>query len=525
MNRVLRIALVFCLAAGAASGAAVWEVAAENGEMNRQALLASWRYMQGWLQFADPESGLLPRNLWEDFYWNAKDCAADNYPFMVLTTFFTDRALFEGRMPEMLKTEQRLCNRVGNLPDDYVFATDRFRTDTPKLSDLIFGASEYVKDGLLPMTEWLGPTPWADRMLELLDAVWEHAETETEAGLLPSTSHEVAGELMQSLSRMHWMTGREAYKEQAYRLAVYFFEHHSPIDEKRLSLDDHGCEVIGGLSEAYFLAAHKDPALRDAWRAPMHRILDRVLEIGGDENGMLYMAVNPRTGKTLREERTDNWGYNYNAFAAVGTLDHVARYHEAIRHVLGNLGAYMDYPWEGARPDGLADSLEGGLNLYNRYRVPEAAAWCDHTARALMDLQLDTGIFEGWYGDGNSARTLIMYALWKSRGAYAEPWRADVSVGAAEDEDGFVCFTVSTRWTYTGLLRFDVPRHREYLNMPADYARLNQFPEWFTAAQGATYLVDTGDGPEEMPGEALRNGMPAATAEDKPFRVRVKALE
>ncbi len=520
-----RIALGIVLLAATACSADVWDDALGNAEMNRQAMLTSWRYMQGWLQFADPESGLLPRNLWQDHYWNAKDCAADNYPFMVLTAFFTDRALFEGRMPEMLATEQRLCNRVGNLPDDYVFATDRFRTDEPKMSDLIFGASEYVKDGLLPMTEWLGPTPWADRMLELLDAVWEHAEIETEVGMLPSTSHEVAGEMMQSLSRMHWMTGREEYKQEAYKLAAYFFEHHSPIDEDRLSLDDHGCEVIGGLSEVYFLAAHKDPEKRSQWREPMHRILDRVLEAGGDENGMLYMAFNPRNGKTIKEERTDNWGYNYNAFATVGTLDEVERFHDAIRHVLGNLDKYMDYPWEGARPDGLADSLEGGLNLYNRYPAPAAAAWCDHTARALMALQLDTGIFEGWYGDGNSARTLIMYALWKSRGAYAEPWRADVRVGAAQDKDGFTCITVDTRWAYAGMLRFDVPRHSEYLRMPADYARLNQFPEWFTAAEGAAYLVDTGDGPQEMPGSALRNGIPVVTAENKPFRVRVKKLQ
>ena len=44
--------------------------------------------------------------------WNAQDNAADNYPFMVLTAALTDRALFDGRMLDMLRTETRLTSRV-----------------------------------------------------------------------------------------------------------------------------------------------------------------------------------------------------------------------------------------------------------------------------------------------------------------------------------------------------------------------------------------------------------------------------
>ena len=42
---------------------------------------------------ADPVTGLIPRNINDKpskDIWNAKDCAADNYPFMVLTAALLD---------------------------------------------------------------------------------------------------------------------------------------------------------------------------------------------------------------------------------------------------------------------------------------------------------------------------------------------------------------------------------------------------------------------------------------------------
>ncbi len=495
-----------------------WQQAESNGEQARQSLKFCWRLSQGWLQFADPETGLLPRRLGRDTYWNAKDCAADNYPFLTLTAFFTDRELFEGPMRKILDTEQRLCNRVDRLPDDWDFATQAFRTSEPNLDALIFGASEYVKDGLLPLTEWLGETAWSERMIELVDDVWKHAKVETEVGLLPSASHEVAGELMQALSRLHWMTGNEKYRDQAFLLADYSLVHHLPTKADDLRFDDHGCEVIGGLSEVYFLAAHKAPKKHAQWQSAMHAILDRSLEVGVDENGLFYDRINPVTGKILKDERTDNWGYNYNAFAVVAKLDKVKRYDEAIRHALVNLPKSKDYAWERGGADGLADSLEGGLNLLNRYPVPEAAEWADYTAQRLLAKQRDTGVVEGWYGDGNSARTLIMYALWKSQGAYVEAWRADLRLGAAVDEDGYTRFTISADWSWHGTLRFDIPRHKENLNLPEDYPRLNQFPEWFTVEKGTTYETDEGS----IKGSTLRKGLPVSVTPAKPFRIRIK---
>lgn len=113
--------------------------------------------MEGWKQYTDPKTGLIPRNK-NDRYWNPKDAAADNYPFMVLTTSFTDREQFEGRIKNILATEIKLTSRIGRMPDNFDFQKQNIGETS--LSDIMFGSSEYIKYGLLPLTEWLGHSPW-----------------------------------------------------------------------------------------------------------------------------------------------------------------------------------------------------------------------------------------------------------------------------------------------------------------------------------------------------------------------------
>lgn len=145
----------------AAGGLDVWERARIHGLQSNEALRRCRKYVDGWLANADPKSGLIPRNLKSSRnLWNGRDSAADNYAFMVLTCALTDRGLFDGRMIEMLEAEQRLTNRVGALPDHFNFDKQDFHHDEADMSRLMFDGSEYVKDGLMPITEWLGHTPW-----------------------------------------------------------------------------------------------------------------------------------------------------------------------------------------------------------------------------------------------------------------------------------------------------------------------------------------------------------------------------
>jgi len=106
----------------------------------------------------------------------------------------------------------------------------------------------------------------------------------------------------------------------------------------------------------------------------------------------------------------------------------------------------------------------------------------------MWAIQKSTGIIEGWHGDGNFARTSLMFSLWKTQGLHIEPWREDVHLGAVQDQ-GRLCVSVSADKPWSGKLYFDRPRHRLHMKLPMDYPRINQFPEWFTVDPLQTYTV------------------------------------
>jgi len=465
--------------------------ARQNAALANEAFVRCRRYVDGWLAKADPTTGLIPRNFRESVdFWNGRDCAADNYPFMVLTAAMTDRPMFQGRMLEMLRTEQRLTSRLGRLPDDYAFSKKGWRREKLDLDATIFDGAEYVKDGLLPVTEWLGPSPWSERMLGILDDIWANATIETRFGNIPTLNVEVNGDLLQACSRVYWFTGDGKYLERATRLGDYFLlgTNHPTRDFKQLRLSDHGCEVINGLSELYVAVAHALPAKRKQYKKPMHEMFDCILQKARNGDGMLYVTFDPQTGQH-DPELCDTWGYDYDGFYTMWLMDKQRSYRDAVHHALSNLkGKYIGACWRDKSADGFADSIEGALNLLNREPNPSAAEWINSQTSLMWNIQQPDGVIEGWHGDGNFARTTLMYALWKTQGLTIEPWRGDVRFGAARDGKRlFVSLTANSPWQ--GRLIFDRPRHREFMHLPLDYPRINQFPEWFVVAPNARCRV------------------------------------
>jgi len=250
--------------------------------------------VEGWLALADPESGLIPRNS-KKLHWNAEDAAADNYSFMVLTSSFTNRERFNGRMREMLATEIKVTSRIDSLPDTFDFKSQAFSSQKPNLYRILLNSSEYIKDGLLPLTEWLGKSPWSDRMISILDDMWKHASIDTPYGKIISTNIETNGEMLQALSRIYWMTGNEKYLEWAIRLGNYYLlgNHHPTRDSTLLKLRDHGCEIVSGLCELYVTVHFAKPDIKKQYEKPIHLMLDRILEVARTDHGMFYDEFNP----------------------------------------------------------------------------------------------------------------------------------------------------------------------------------------------------------------------------------------
>ena len=490
-----------------------WKRGEIYGRQANEALRRCRKFVDGWLAHADPTTGLIPRNLSESkYFWNGRDCGADNYSFMVLTCALTDRPMFNGRMLDMLRTETKLTSRVGALPADFDFNKQAYRFDEPDINRLIFDGSEYVKDGLMPITEWLGVTPWSERMLSIVGSLLEYAPFETPAGKIPSDNVEVNGEMMQVLSRLRFMTGEEKCLDMACRIADYYLlgDKHPTRNATKLGLRDHNCELISGLTEVYAAChfARKEKVAQ--YRQPIHDMLDDILKVGVNEHGLMYDMVNPQTGEILRDRIGDNWGYNYNGFYTVYLLDGVERYRQATRKALANLKPhYWKFAWQGWGSDGIADSVEGAINLFNREGdVPGVAEWIDANTTRMLMIQKPDGVIEGWHGDGNYARTAILWVLMKQQGVTIQPWREDVTLGAVLDDEGLrLILTAEQSWS--GKLIFDRPRHREVMHLPLDYPRINQFPEWFTVDPQSEYtLQEAGKTAKSARGEELLSGLP-----------------
>ena len=501
-----------------------------NGKLVNEGLVRCDRFVNDWLAESDEKSLLIPRNLDKDFFWNAKDAAADNYPFMVLTSSFTNKEMFEGRMRDMLTNEIKLSNRLDRLPDDYSFEKEGFRNEEVDTAQIIFGASEYIKDGLLPLTEWLGNSAWSDRMIGIMDDIWKYASIETEYGNIPSTNVEVNGEMLQALSRVYWMTSDQKYLDWAIRLGDYYLlgDQHPTRDFDKLRLRDHGCEIISGLCELYVAVNYADKEKKKEYEALVHEMLDYVLAHGRNTDGMFYNNINPQTGEQIGDGIADTWGYTYNGHYSVFMIDKTQAYKDAIEQVFKNLKNYENYNWEGGSSDGFADAIESGLNLYNRIPSPEAASWIDGEIKNMWSLQDSnrretnrwdgSGIIEGWHGDGNFARTTIMYCLWKTQGTSIHPWNDGIENGAVFTDD-ILKVAVQTKTDWSGKVKFDKARHKANMNLPIDYPRINQFPEWFTVAAEKQYSVKNINSGESQAysGQALLDGI---TIENKAGEVQ-----
>lgn len=484
--------------------------ATKNAQLSNEAFYRSHRFVEGWLDVADSQTGLIPKNLHEDYYWNAQDAAADNYPFMVITSYFTDKDLYYGRMFDMLQTEIKLTSCLGACPTAYDLRTHKLFDSPIDTNNVIFGSAEYMKDGLMPITEVLGRTPWSQRMIAILDdlhnlvTVVTHLEGEFYGN---SQVIEVNGDLLQVLSRVYWMTGEDKYLNWAIEIGDHYLSGNmNPADSNRLRLRDHGCEIILGLCELYATVNVARPQKKQEYQVPLHHLLDKVLETGRNEHGLFYDEINPSTGQILESRLADTWGYILDGFYIVYEIDGTQEYKEAIHTIFSNLNQhYRNHNWEN-NMDGYADAIESALNLYNRERSKEAAEWIDSEINVMYSYQQENGIIQEWHGDGNFARTAMMYALWKTQGTHASPWRKDIKWGAVEYKNG-ILLTLSAEEMWEGRLYFDIPRHKENLNLPSDWPRINQFPEWFTVDRAKTYAVTINGEKQYHSGAELATGL------------------
>lgn len=508
-----------------------------NAILSQEAFQRAYRALKAWETVRDPDTGLLPWALAPHYQeWDVNRIGANLFSHLLVASYYLDpgnKALWE----QILAYERETC---GAMPCSIEFHSGNIIE--ANLDASIRGASEYTRDGLLAVTERLGPGPWFDRMVEGVDAILDAAYVETQAGPIPSNSTEVNGSQLQVLTRLYWATGDERYLQMAERIAeTYLFEvfpsnHGLPTDywdfearrplpeDKRFRppaesipgvypfrLSDHGGEIIAGLTELYVLERMLNRPQADQYRQPLQEFLDRILVTGRTDEGLWIHSVVVDTLEPFDDNLSDTWGYNLCGFQMFDLAEGTDRYADEIERTMRAVATRHSMNWEGDRADGCADTIESMLYLLPWFDIPEAHYWVDDEIEVMFLKQRPDGFVEGWFLDGNFVRTALMYAQYKTQGLSLDPWSERIRVGAAFDRDSDTLYVyVAAQEDWQGSLRFDTPRHRTIWNLPVEYPRVNGAPQWYVVEPEDVYLItnlDTGRA-SSYSGQELAEGLP-----------------
>ncbi len=467
----------------------------------------------------DAETGLYIA----DGRWNYRDTAADCYPFLAWAAWAVDREVLNGAVRRVLHSEQRLCNHLDRIPVPYDL--EKGLKQALSYEEMVFQASEYVKDGLIAIVEVTGKDEWFYRMRDIEDDLWKHARIETSFGKIPSQNIEVNGEQIQALVRLHTMTGDARYLVWAERLADHYFSQENFVPNR---LRDHGCEIIGGLGLLLGVESELNPDKAVIYAAGLKKIFDTILEKGCNEDGMMFNEIKRQAFGSRHRAFSDGWGYNYVGYLCYDMALGVETYQPQVRRILTALSkpVYRDYQWEGNSIDGWADSVEGGLYLLNRVSVSEGFAWADHETMAHIARTAETDHMWGTMKlQSNGVRTALMHALMHTQGLTLHPWRQGLELGAAPGEGDSLVILVRPENDYQGHLEFDIPRHRYYLGFQKDWPRMNTLPEWFTVEPDNMYSVHNVDTDETaiLTGRQMHNGVSVTVKGGRAVRFVVSA--
>jgi hypothetical protein len=287
-----------------------------NGLFAAEAQIRASQVLERWQGRLDPETGLLPKGVADDDrLWDFADAGADLFPHLLIAAhLLTSGAV--GPLTEVIAAERRLGGP--GLPRNVDLLTGR---PDPRPRDRMYGAVEYAKDGLLPLTERLGPGPWLDRLQEIAWAIDDESAVKTRFGPIPSEEGEVNGQALQVFARLYWITGEARYRIAAARIARAYLELALPdtgwipartwdfgrerSNTSAAQLRDHGNEVVAGLVEYHLIETALGLPEAADHRHRIRTMLDQLLLVGRDGNGMWQSAIDLRTGAPLKDTLSD----------------------------------------------------------------------------------------------------------------------------------------------------------------------------------------------------------------------------
>ncbi|HPM81783.1 MAG TPA: hypothetical protein PLF81_13840 [Candidatus Anammoximicrobium sp.] len=506
----------------------VWTTARERAGIFADCGRNALRLLRGWIaEKQDPETGLFSRG----GTWDYHNEAADHYSSLVLVAHYVDPSLIQEGAPlhrTMVRCRE-LCALPSGLPVTYDLTT-RQRGKPATFTAL----AEWLRDGLIRIVEVLGTeNVWYREMERLVDAML--AASGGPHKLRDALSGgEARGNMLQTLTRLHAISGRESYLGAAESL----FEAVLADAEKSadaLTFDDHGSEWVPGLGELFALQCQLRRPQAETYREPLRRLLDKILAQGAHPVSGLFCPARPSQGGGRQwKQPPDTWGYvlftyeNYDR--ATGENRYGAAIEKPVQWLVANrqnYAALRETLWpRSVSSDDWSDSYESMIVLWNRDRhVAGVFAWLDwatqqHTHRRHPDRPY--GPFTGGHFDGSTGRTLVMHMMLASQGVRCAPFTEGLRLGGVMQGESLRLFLESDP-PWRGKLICDGPRC-EYPTGRLDWARLNEMPQWFVARPERNYVVTIDDeSPQRIDGAALIAGLEIACPPEAARRISIRA--
>ena len=519
----------WCLAAEDVEDSGSWKSALRRAEIYADCGLSAGRLLQGWIDLKqDPRTGLFSRG----GIWDYHNEAADHYSSLVLVAFHVNPDLNQAGSPlhRTLISSRELCTTSSGIPTIYDLK-NHTQGDTASLAAL----SEWLRDGLIRICEVKGTdNDWYREMIRLVDAMLDVAN-QAGGAAEAFAEPEPAGNMLQTLVRLHAMSGHPSYLQAAEDIAdAVFFE--QGLSAHDVAFMDHGCELVPGLGELLSLEYKLDRPQAERYERPMQKLLDEILLLSAHpKTGLFGKSTKTSDGTVGWHQPPDTWGYVLFAYQNYDMATGCNRYGPAIekpmRWLVANRSAYADLQdtlWpRSTSSDDWSDSHESMIVLWNRYRHVEGVFdWLDwatlrHKHRRHRDKKY--GPFDGGHFDGSTGRSLAMQMMMCSQGVRILPFVEGIGAGGVTQGDGLLlALTAKSDWA--GRVCFDRPRG-EFPTANIDWARLNEMPQWFVVRPHADYLVTIDKGsPKQLTGRQLIDGLRIEVGANVPRRVFVKLL-
>ena len=466
-------ALLWCLSAGAA-----------HPEGSPSYLDRANDILNRWAARKDTETSLLAG---QSGQWSIRTMAAQLYPSLVLTSWFTNQDLFNGLLLETLRDEQNLTARLSVFPDDYHLRNRRFVRSSRNPDEILINASAYA-GGLARIASITGHGPWTERLRGIIDALFLRANVVTDFadGPLPSNDLRVTGRVLKTLPLLAELFQDEGYLYYARRIAdaycVGVMPKNGGLPAERwnfetdrakassLILNEDGVSFIEGLVALYAVEVRGRSARADIYRPTLSAMFDVLLQYGLKENGRFYRRLQPdgRGGYSIDRKRESPFttriltsAYHYGQLSgnrtyserAIAELSKYRMDKEALRELPSLLNAVVISP--------------RAADLVSLIREKLVASPSPHDLNETRDAIL--------------LNALLALNWAESGGTRAIPWRPDVRVQSTVKGET-LSITLSLEKPWAG-------RISPSYNRPPSVVSASEFPDLFHIHPDESYEI------------------------------------